>query len=127
MGYQECSFWLVINAHLACQVVEVAAIYENKITLRVENKVIGHGELVIVNDRYGVKVTDIAQNKNITTGTPVGENSVPENASTVLPDEIEQNSAEIEQEHQQAQPETVEDAGEEEFDYSDFELEDEDI
>ena len=103
------------------QVVDVAAIYENKITLRVENKVIGHGELVIVNDRYGVKITDIAQKK--TAKAEAEANAEDENAQGEA-----EESAEEEQEEGNAEGNSEgEGDGEEEFDYSDFELEDEDI
>ena len=40
-------------------VVDLASVYNNKITLKVEDKVIATGELVIVNDRYGVKIENI--------------------------------------------------------------------
>ena len=106
------------------QVVDVAALYENKITLRVENKVIGHGELVIVNDRYGVKISDILQKKN-PSGNEV--NSEQDNASD---DNETENKSPIIQDNQQPTEqaaESQEQSEEDEFDYSDFELEDEDI
>lgn len=117
-------------------VVDIAALYENKITLRVENKVIGHGELVIVNDRYGVKISDIEakqQNK------PVDFSNVPAAQDTSDDAEnFEQNEGEnseynessdvgenFEEEGEVSEGDAA--AGEDEFDYSDFELEDEDI
>ncbi|CCY23994.1 type III secretion system apparatus protein YscQ/HrcQ [Brachyspira sp. CAG:484] len=107
-------------------VVDVAALYDNKVTLRVENKVIGHGELVIINDRYGVKISEIVDEEEveeeIQAPAQKAEKTVP-----VAPG-IEDNA--------QA-PETPVPSGpippadnandDEEFDYSDFELEDEDI
>ena len=107
-------------------VVDVAALYDNKVTLRVENKVIGHGELVIINDRYGVKISEIVDEEEveeeIQAPAQKSEKTVP-----VAPG-IEDNA--------QA-PETPVPSGpippadnandDEEFDYSDFELEDEDI
>lgn len=105
------------------QVVDVAALYDNKITLRVENKIIGHGELVIVNDRYGVKISDILQKKN---QTPVNNN----NSEQIAPEGNVENSPVIDKNPQQeseTQAEYDEKNDDEEFDYSDFELEDEDI
>lgn len=110
-------------------VVDVAALYDNKVTLRVENKVVGHGELVIVNDRYGVKISDIAQG---------GEEEIPEdpfeNNQQLGPQppememEHQEGGEELEQAQQQQLQQTNNHNGEdEEFDYSDFELEDEDI
>ncbi len=85
------------------QIVDVSSIYNNKLSLIVENKVIADGELVIVNDRYGVKITEIyagAKNQGI--------------------QEAQANA--------QAQIETQEASSEdEEFDYGDFDLDDEDI
>ena len=109
-------------------VVDVAALYNNKVTLRVENKVVGHGELVIVNDRYGVKISDIAEG-----GEPEPQEDPFENQQQQLgpqPPEMEMDN-EYGEEFEQAQQEQFQQEGdgegEEEFDYSDFELEDEDI
>ena len=104
------------------QIVDVAALYDNKITLRVENKVIGHGELVIINDRYGVKVSDILQKKN-----PLVSDDVTEQ---VVDDDVAEESSPIIQDEKPKEEEAApqQEANEEdEFDYSDFELEDEDI
>ena len=109
------------------QVVDVAALYNNKITLRVENKVIGHGELVIVNDRYGVKVSDIIEKTPIINQVA---NSKEEDGIAIttepVEDELQANNQEINPEST-AYIESPDGGGEEEFDYSDFELEDEDI
>ncbi|MBQ2644650.1 FliM/FliN family flagellar motor switch protein [bacterium] len=40
-------------------VVDVGAIYENKIFLKVENKPIASGELIIINDKYAVRVDEV--------------------------------------------------------------------
>ncbi|HIS35821.1 TPA: FliM/FliN family flagellar motor switch protein [Candidatus Scatousia excrementigallinarum] len=106
-------------------VVDVAALYDNKVTLRVENKVIGHGELVIINDRYGVKVSDIVQKsadevEEQVQGAP--QQQVPQTPQA--PVEYDNSPA------PEGPPMADNNAGaddEDEFDYSDFELEDEDI
>ncbi len=111
------------------QVIDVAALYENKISLRVENKIIGHGELVIVNDRYGVKVLDIEE-KSKQPVQPVFQNAEltdSEEGGTNIEDYEEEQ---VSEEHNTgSEGEHGEGGGdeEEEFDYSDFELEDEDI
>ena len=102
-------------------VVDLTSIYNNKVTLSVENKPIARGELVIVNDRYGVKIEEVVakapkqkasdetvQSEDDFAEVPMGDNEPVENTQyqeehTGIPDE------------------------QEEFDYSDFELEDEDI
>ncbi len=40
-------------------VVDVASVYDNNVTLSVEGKPVAYGELVIVNDKYGVKIKEV--------------------------------------------------------------------
>lgn len=108
-------------------VIDVAALYDNKITLRVENKVVGHGELVIVNDRYGVKITDIAEGSE-----PQDESDdvfEPQEAGPQAPDIVADDDSDSVDFDDEEIPEDSQEVSEddEEFDYSDFELEDEDI
>ena len=107
-------------------VVDVAALYDNKVTLRVENKVIGHGELVIINDRYGVKISEIVDEEEveeeIQAPAQKAEKPVP-----VAPG-IEDNTQAPEAPVPSGPTPPADNANDdEEFDYSDFELEDEDI
>lgn len=111
-------------------VMDVSPIYQNKVTLSVEDKDIAYGELVIVNDRYGVKVNELVA-------------GAAESASEAATDAYVQQGAPAQPNTQDAMPpqpaegqevqqpqEQIPQAGtdeEEEFDYSDFELEDEDI
>ena len=90
-------------------VVDLTSVYDNKIFLKVENKTIAKGELVIINDRYGVRIDEVfaAPKEDV--------------------QEIHQHQDEAEQESSQEVLEESEEGGEEEFDYSDFELDDEDI
>lgn len=108
-------------------VVDVAALYDNKVTLRVENKIIGYGELVIVNDRYGVKVASIEQEKeeNPILTNPSLQPSVQPQAEA--PDMAAEGTVQNEAVAEQTAEVPAQEGGEEEFDYSDFELEDEDI
>lgn len=102
-------------------VVDLTSLYDNKITLSVEDKPIARGELVIVNDRYGVKVDEVltvkAPQEQIVQEAEGGEyqqeysqGPIPQD---MLQGEIPQTDGGVDEE--------------EEFDYSDFELEDEDI
>lgn len=92
-------------------VVDIGSVYENKIDLKVENKIIASGELVIINDRYGVRIDEIYTDE---------KEDAPNNQETTDPetDGAIDNS-----------PENVVDApaSEEDFDYSDFDVEEEDI
>lgn len=105
-------------------VVDVAALYDNKVTLRVENKVIGHGELVIINDRYGVKISDIVDEDD-----EEEELQQPQQNDRPVPvaPGIEENSQSEAAPSGPIPPEGSASNDDEEFDYSDFELEDEDI
>jgi len=114
------------------QVVDVAALYDNKVTLRVENKVIGYGELVIVNDRYGVKVQSINQEKDEEESSEnvqviPGQSQLPSGESVSAPSDEEMAEAPEAENQAQNQPANGQGNGDEDFDYSDFELEDEDI
>lgn len=101
-------------------VVDLTSIYNNKVTLSVENKPIAKGELVIVNDRYGVKIDEVitpsdSQNEQVQSNEVENIEEVNEPAD----DYQEYNS---EEEVPSEAPHE-----DDEFDYSDFELEDDDI
>ena len=100
-------------------VVDLTSIYDNKVTLTVEDKPIARGELVIVNDRYGVKVDEILANapkkpaKQAAAGTEDADEEVPE-----MPAAQDGETEDV--------PVPAQGGGDgvDEFDYSDFELED---
>lgn len=94
-------------------VVDLASVYNNKISLQVENKTIATGELVIINDRYGVRIDEVfASEKNKAEIQP---------RKPLHPRHEEQAAPPAEPVAEEEKPE------EEEFDYSDFELDDQDI
>ena len=45
-------------------VIDLGPIMNNEISLLVENKTVAKGELVIINDKYGVKITDVFASKS---------------------------------------------------------------
>ncbi len=100
-------------------VVDLTSIYDNKVTLSVENKPIARGELVIVNDRYGVKIDEV-----IAKGAKSSA-SQPQSQNDDFADESFADNSTVEEQVSQEQPQGT--SEEDEFDYSDFELEDEDI
>ncbi len=63
-------------------VVDIGSIYDNKIDLKVENKIVAKGELVILNDRYGVRIDEVVKSEPAVESvpqtsaapTPAGEN-----------------------------------------------------
>ena len=111
-------------------VVDLTSIYDNKVTLSVENKPIAKGELVIVNDRYGVKIDEVIAQGGKSTAMSVEQNEE-------LPVQNYEESQVFEQNENEPQfddalgnepvAQSPDASDEDEFDYSDFELEDEDI
>lgn len=100
-------------------VVDLTSIYNNKVTLSVEDKPIAKGELVIVNDRYGVKIDEVL------TITPNATNEISQQIEN-NPQEFQNYSEDNSGFNAQENNENFQ-SEEDEFDYSDFELEDEDI
>ena len=97
-------------------VVDLTSLYDNNVTLKVEGKPIASGSLVIVNDRYGVKINNV-----IAKGTPTevaGEESTTEENDQSF---AENDNYEEETDSSQASSDEGEDE-EEDFDYSDFDL-----
>lgn len=103
-------------------VVDLTSIYDNKVTLSVEDKPIARGELVIVNDRYGVKIDEVIAKggKKSAQAQADGEEIQQDEFSEMSDEGFEDNNQSFEEQPAQTDEE-------EEFDYSDFELEDEDI
>lgn len=104
-------------------VVDLTSLYENNVTLKVEGKPIASGNLVIVNDRYGVKINQV-----IAKGAPSApegeegntEEGMQNNADTSYSSPAGDNPA-------PAGGGGGESGGDEEFDYSDFDLEDDNL
>lgn len=99
-------------------IVDVGAIYENKIFLKVENKPVASGELIIINDKYAVRVDEVYTENGNSGAQQVQTNQPQANqqpsrraAQTQTPPSANQNSA----------------AQGEEFGYNNFDIEDEDI
>ena len=112
-------------------VVDIGSVYDNKIDLKVENKIVASGELVIINDRYGVKINEIfTEEKN--QASQYAESSDTDNYEDNESNEEELSEENMpESEEQQAQEDIVQETEatneEEDFDYSDFDVDDEDI
>ena len=118
-------------------VVDLASLYENNVTLKVEDKSIASGNLVIVNDRYGVKVNKViagaedvplpkhkpaaAEHSDTEEGNLPAENG--EGEYQQVTEEYSENG-EVGEYSENGEGGEVE---EEEFDYSDFDLDDDNI
>ena len=103
-------------------VVDLTSIYDNKVTLSVENKPIAKGELVIVNDRYGVKIEEVIAQTNSNDGKELQPAQQDNFDDEFKP--FDENDSETQMPQAKEGNNNNE---EDEFDYSDFELEDEDI
>ena len=75
-------------------IVDLCSVYDNKISLKVGGKLVADGELVIINDRFGVRIESVNE----------------ATSSTETP-------------NTQQAPAAEEKAPQEDFDYSDFEVE----
>ncbi len=103
-------------------VVDLTSLYDNNVTLKVEGKPIASGALVIVNDRYGVKIN------NVIASNGAGSYAQPQTEEQMMPEDETENSEVPMEDENYEQPQGEEaPQGEEDFDYSDFELEDENI
>lgn len=102
-------------------VVDIGSVYDNKIDLKVEDKIVASGELVIINDRYGVKINQIFTEEKKQASVSVQDSQVDyqEYEEPVEEEYDEQSYEETPMENSE-----VED---EDFDYSDFDVDEDDI
>lgn len=118
-------------------VVDLTSLYNNNVTLKVEGKPIASGSLVIVNDRYGVKINQVlTPDTQKSKPAQVAKNNDDEEETLHVDYDDEEENENSEDNYDNSDEEEVssgdegEEEGEnedEEFDYSDFELEDENI
>lgn len=99
-------------------VVDIGSVYDNKIDLKVEEKIVASGELVIINDRYGVKINQIFTEE---------KEQISENAQYSETLEDEMAPSEYEETPKNLPAVEEEEYNEEDFDYSDFDVDEEDI
>lgn len=99
-------------------VLDLSSVYDNKITLKVEDKAIAKGELIIVNDRYGVKIDEVLAEEAESYDAPHESFA----SFGGHHEEIASAEAGIEE----VPPQETTNAADE-FDYSDFELDEQDI
>lgn len=90
-------------------VVDIGTIYENKIYIKVENKPIALGELIIINDKYAVRINEVLTGNN----------------NQQQPAPVQQQP--VQQQAQAAPPPPQQEAQQENEDFNDFDIEDEDI
>jgi flagellar motor switch protein FliN/FliY len=108
-------------------VVDIGSVYDNKIDLKVEDKIVASGELVIINDRYGVRVNQIFTEEDSAEEPAVAieNNYEPVEESYEETEQFEENDSFDEQ--VESSDESATEPNEEDFDYSNFDLDDEDL
>ena len=106
-------------------VVDISSVYNNKVSLKVGNKIIAKGELVIINDRYGVKISNVTAEDimagaplSVADASPAGSEEVPKASIIQDPNAVVEEAAQP-----QAQPA----AGGGDFDYNDFDIDADDL
>lgn len=109
-------------------VVDLTSLYDNNVTLKVEGKPIAKGSLVIVNDRYGVKISEVIAGEGASDEEKSNEN-YDESEQDEYNEEEQYDNSSDEEEYEQEEEESEENSEQEDddFDYSDFEVEEEDI
>lgn len=107
-------------------VIDVGSVYDNKIKLRVENQVVAIGELVILNDRYGVRIDSIKKTKE-EVKKPAQKPAANADKKAEAKTEAAEKKAPVKQAAKPAESNDNSADEKENFDYSDFEIEDESI
>ena len=105
-------------------VIDMGSLYENKVFLKVEDKKIAEGELVIINDRYGVKVEKIINEDD---SEDEDFNSDEETDTEDFNDDENEDFDSEDNEENEDVEENSEEENNEEFDYKDFDVDDENI
>lgn len=105
------------------QIIDLGSVFKNEISLFVEDKKVAKGELIIINDRYAVRLNEVLSQNTQTEGKAKeteGKNSAPENKPQATPQAKPANPATKAAPKPQPKP-TPKKPENEEFDYSDFE------
>ena len=109
-------------------VVDIGSVYDNHIDLKVEDKIVASGELVIINDRYGVRINQIFTEEKEQASMDYEDSQQHEEAIEQVLEDDNQDLVNIDDKFEDAQQtENNDEVSEEDFDYSDFDVDDEDI
>ena len=76
-------------------IVDLCSVYDNKVSLKVGGKTVASGELIIINDRFGVRIEKVSETSSNSDAVPKAH-----------------NGTDLDEEH----------SADEDFDYSDFEV-----
>lgn len=101
-------------------VIDLGPVLHNKISLLVENKIVATGELVIINDKYGVKIEEVISSNTNTKNNANEPGSQAQKSTAGAPVKEQVNEDMV-----QKMAQNTQNAEQEEFDYSDFENDEE--
>ena len=111
-------------------VVDIGSVYKNKISLKVENKIIANGELVIINDRYGIRIDEVFKQPEADISALPAKPLEHKNGNDIenqeMPDEDIEDDDFNEDEDDDEYDEDEDDINDED-DYSDFDVDDENL
>ena len=109
-------------------IVDIGSIYDNKIDLKVEDKIVASGELVIINDRYGVRINEIFTETDSTSLSTSAVTDVPTAQSDEeFSEETYEEDVDTQDEQYPAKETSAQNSEDDEFDYSNFDIDDEDL
>ena len=77
-------------------IVDLCSVYDNKISLKVGGKLVASGELVIINDRFGVKIDAINDSEPETPSRETGINETLQNQTDGTQDDFDYSDFEVE-------------------------------
>ena len=107
-------------------VVDIGSVYKNKISLKVENKTIANGELVIIDDRYGVRIDEVFKQPDEIAEVPNQKDS-PKIKTRSLKTKMHEEEEEEDILDDELNEENIEDEDFEEEDEEELEDEDEEL
>ena len=104
------------------QIVDLGSVFENELSLFVENKQVAKGKLVINNDRYAVRLNeDMSSEVKKQMPEQKTQEIKKEPAKNPPPKQLQQTQARPQPQQKPQQPQQTQKVQDEEFDYSDFE------
>ena len=113
-------------------VVDIGSVYDNKIDLKVENKIVASGELVIINDIFTEEKNQASQYAESTDTDNYEDNEsdeeeLPDGNMPKVNEQPHQKANNQETEEEEEDDDDDDENEEEDFDYSDFDVDEEDI
>ena len=103
------------------QIVDLGSVFDNEISLYIENKKVAKGELLIINDKYAVRLNEVLSS-DVAKASPkeVEKQEQPKKPQPAQPQKVQPQKVQPQPARNPQKPQAKQ-AEDEEFDYSDFE------